>query len=193
MVNHMSYSRATFFIEEMFTLHNERVMEHDCLNVDYMPAARLAELRVAYGLPTVKPSVNARLELASSLLNGMREWSQSRLTEHRRHIGTAHLTSLSPEERSKHDASVREALSAKISQQDEVEAVGTGEEPPAREPTPLELRSAHEEAVLAAGGWRAVHAREKKPKPGEGKRKHESVVGGKSSKAKVASSSSVPE
>ena len=61
------------------------------------------------------------------------------------------------------------------------------------DPRALELRSAQEEAVLAAGGWRVVHAREKKPKPGEGKRKHESVMGGKSSKAKVASSSSVPE
>ena len=60
MVNHMGYNKATFFMNEMRELHNERSLYMDIMSTDFMPAERLAEVRAAYGLPACADSLDTR-------------------------------------------------------------------------------------------------------------------------------------
>ena len=87
MIHHMGYAKATLFMQEMKDLHNEHTIESDCLDVDFMPSARLAEVRAAYDLAAVPDSAPARLELSELLLASSRPWSPELLAQHRARIG----------------------------------------------------------------------------------------------------------
>ena len=94
MINHMGHAKANFFMQEMRELHNERSLRWDVMSVNFMPAARLAEVRAAYSLATVPDSTSSREELATFLLEQhslpiekRRAWSDALLAAHRTRVG----------------------------------------------------------------------------------------------------------
>ena len=94
MINHMGNAKANYFMQEMRELHNERSLRWDTMSVKFMPGARLAELRAAYGLESVVDSTSARAELADFLLSqhgrplsDRRTWSPELLSAHRTRVG----------------------------------------------------------------------------------------------------------
>ena len=78
-MNHYTASRANFFMQEMREEHNERSLRADVMDTDFMPDARLAEVRAAYGISTTA----TRSEVAAHLLAGRSAWSQELLDAHR--------------------------------------------------------------------------------------------------------------
>ena len=82
IVNSMGLSKATFFLAVMFYEHNRRVIKGHCMSVKIMPAARLAEVRAAYGLSPAAPDQEARRELADLLLEGTRRWDRDAWRHH---------------------------------------------------------------------------------------------------------------
>ena len=94
MINHMGNAKANYFMQEMRELHNERSLRWDVMSVKFMPAARLAEVRAAYGLATdVSDSTSSRVELAAFLLGQhsrpkaeRRAWSAVLLAAHRTRV-----------------------------------------------------------------------------------------------------------
>jgi hypothetical protein len=95
MINHMGNAKANFFMQEMRELHNERSLRWDVMSVNFMPAARLAEVRAAYGLVAtdVSGSTSSREELAAFLLRQhsrptaeRRAWSADLLAAHRTRV-----------------------------------------------------------------------------------------------------------
>ena len=87
MVNSMGLNKATFFMEEMRELHNERTLYADCMSAQYMPATRLAEVRAAFGMAAQADSSASREELAALLLRGECSWSKELLAQHRHKAG----------------------------------------------------------------------------------------------------------
>ena len=94
MINHFNNCKATYFMQEMKELHNERSLRADVMSVKFMPAARLAEVRAAYALPSVPDTSASREGLAEFLLSQnsrpasmQRYWSQALLDAHRQKVG----------------------------------------------------------------------------------------------------------
>ena len=105
VINHMGNAKANYIMQEMRELHNERSLRFDVMSTDFMPSARLAEVRAAYGLEPIElygDSVverSARVELADYLLGQhlrrpteRRAWSQELLNAHRQRVGGAWRT-----------------------------------------------------------------------------------------------------
>ena len=91
-MNHLGFAKGKFFGQELREMHNERSLHADCMNVVFMPAARLAEVRAAYGLPAERAdgdSERAREELANLLLGLERAWRPDLLSAHRQKVGGA--------------------------------------------------------------------------------------------------------
>lgn len=84
MVNHMGYSKGAFACSEFGEIHTERVTRQDVMSTDFMPKARLDEVRAAFALPVLAAdSMPSREELAKLLLAGSRAWDRGLLQAHR--------------------------------------------------------------------------------------------------------------
>mgnify|MGYP006936580847 CR=1 FL=1 len=88
MVNHMGYSKGAYASSEFGEIHTERVTRQDVMSTDFMPKARLDEVRAAFALPVLAAdSMPSREELAKLLLAGSRAWDRGLLQAHRAAVG----------------------------------------------------------------------------------------------------------